>query len=328
MSGGNCTVKEDISGWVIAAVWEQFVVCFIGAICNAVSIWCLLRCQRTGKAVKLQLICIFGLQTAISLVTLPFVTYLYYADFFCLENGVPKQVQFLFSILNSILLQGERLNFMALAVFRAVAVIYPNKYRKLAITKIVVSIQLGILLCIVPPWIILGIIKGFDFSSSSGSVIRLQFRNGSSFHFVRALYGIYYCLPFVVTVVACTFMMIALIRQRQHAKALSKKRQENMDQVASTIRVVLLTNVLLDGPHVVFHLVEDLELATVITHMAFFLHLVLDPAIFVCMNRNYREEILQKTPLVCTAESPHCPWRSCCPPEIDKEPPNEGDSTI
>ncbi|XP_068217481.1 uncharacterized protein [Palaemon carinicauda] len=254
----------------------------------------------------------------ICIATLPFVTYLYYADFFCLENGVPKEVQFFFSILNSILLQGERLNFTVLAVYRCVAVLCPSKYKKLVITKVVISLQVGILLIIVPPWIILGISKGFDFSTMSGSVMRLQFDSGPSFHFVKALYGVYYCLPFIITFGACAVMMIALLRHRQRAKGVSVKRKRNMDHIASTIRVVLLTNVLLDGPHVVFHVLEDFELASIITHMAFFLHLVLDAAIFVGMNRSYRIELQPKATSCAVARVP-CACLPCCPAEADKE---------
>ncbi|XP_064112221.1 uncharacterized protein LOC135219403 isoform X1 [Macrobrachium nipponense] len=299
----NCTVEDHISGWVMVAVWEQLMICVIGSICSAVSIWCLVCCQRTGRAVKLQLICTFGLQICICLVTLPFVTYLYYAQFFCLGITVPKQVVFFFSILNSMFLQGERLNFMVMAVYRVLAVLCPRQYQKLVTMNVAIGLQVGIFLIVVPPWIVLGILKDFDFSGESGSVMRLHFEQRGSSNFVMALYGLYYCLPFIITFIAYTLMIISVIRQNHYVKRRTRRRKKSMDHVASTIRFVILTNLLLDGPHVVFHLLEGFDLATIVTHMAFFLHLVLDPAIFIGMNHNYRREVRNK--LLCSCGPKH-----------------------
>ncbi|XP_068220378.1 C-C chemokine receptor type 8-like [Palaemon carinicauda] len=287
----NCTVDDQISGWVMVAVWEQLTICLIGSICSAVSIWCLVGCQRTGRAVKIQLICTFGLQICICVVTLPFVTYLYYTHFFCLGNIVPKQLAFFFSILNSILLQGERLNFMVMAVYRVLAVLCPQQYQKLATMNVAISLQVGIFLIIIPPWIVLCIVKNFDFSDESGNVMRLHFEQKGSSNFIMALYGVNYILPFIITFIAYTLMIISVVRQNHFVRTHARRRTKTMDHVASTIRFVILTNILLDGPHVVFHLLEGFDLATIVTHMAFFLHLVLDPVIFIGMNQNYRREV-------------------------------------
>ncbi|KAK7079175.1 hypothetical protein SK128_001479 [Halocaridina rubra] len=301
MSVANCTVNENLSGWIFAALGEEIALCVVGAASNLIAVWCLIECQRTGRAIKLQMLCIFSLLLGICIATLPIVSFFYYSRSFCLEDYVSEEVKFFFSILNSMLLQGERLNFSAMAIFRLIAVCRPNNYQKMVTTRVVKLLQLGIFLYIVPPWIVVGVMQKFEISHESGSVMRLNVKDHDSNMFIllTALYGLNYCLPFFITFVAYSTMMIYIAKQNRTVKLRTRISSANtMDHVASTIRIVILTNLLLDAPHIVVHLLQDVELASIITHMVFFCHIVLDPIIFVTMNQNYRQ-ILGKKILKC-----------------------------
>nr|XP_053656275.1 uncharacterized protein LOC128705054 [Cherax quadricarinatus] len=71
-----------------------------------------------------------------------------------------------------------------------------------------------------------------------------------------------------------------------------KKSLGNQDHVIVTINVVVLTNLLLDGPHMMVHLVAKRGIPSFIIHMVFYLHLVIDPVVFVGLNKHYQKALL------------------------------------
>ncbi|KAK8404166.1 hypothetical protein O3P69_000320 [Scylla paramamosain] len=145
----NCTVDEAMAPWVVAAVVNYSIVCVLGSVGNSCCVWCLLQCKRTKPAIKFQLICVFSVMATCSLITQPIVIFIYYNNTFCLYNISPV-VSFSFSVMNSVLLQMERTSFAMVAVNRMVATCWPERHAQWSRLQVVVAVQVGIALYIIP----------------------------------------------------------------------------------------------------------------------------------------------------------------------------------
>lgn len=95
------------------------------------------------------------------------------------------------------------------------------------------------------------------------------------------------------TVFALTIIsLLQLVRQGHRLRPFKRKEGTVNDHVSFTVTVVLLTHLLVDGPHITVHPMPNQPLASIITHMIFYLHLVLDPLILVGLNVHYRRKLL------------------------------------
>lgn len=305
----NCTVDEDLVPWVVAAVVNLGVDSLLGAIGNSCCVWCLLQCKITKPAIRFQLLCVFSLMLACSVITLPIVTFMYYNNTFC-RSFISPEVKFWFSAINSIVLQMERASFATVAVFRMIAVCWPQMYTKWSKMNVVVKLQAGLIVYTVPMWLVYGALTGFKLLPGGGSVMHMSdHRFGSSILYLNiTVYVLYYTVPFLVTLIASIIMIICL---RQQEQILGSVGDSSVDHVVRSTSLVILVNLLIDCPHVIIHMIPDDGVPSVLIHMIFFHHLMFDPIIFIFSNPTYRWAVLrllqQRLPKVCRRVLPQPP---------------------
>ncbi|XP_053646230.2 uncharacterized protein [Cherax quadricarinatus] len=289
----NCTAVTDYPGWVTAATYHKCVIGFLGTIGNSISLWCLVQSASTNKATKFHMIFVFSVLLAICLVTLPSVSVINYISAFCKSRWFREELFISISISSSFLLQLERINFTAIAIFRCVAVWRPYMFHKLSTVTCVLVMEGVLCLYAFLPWI-LGLCLGYDRITYSGKYSSVRFGENSVLHkMVFTWYSVNYCLTFMATLFAYLFMIATIILQEKKL-SVDQRSATTMDHVYFSIHVVILTNLVLDGPHVIVHLLSNQRLASIITHMIFFLHLIIDPMVFVGFNLHYRRAVLHR----------------------------------
>ncbi|KAG0730424.1 hypothetical protein GWK47_028288 [Chionoecetes opilio] len=286
----NCTVDENLASWVMSAVINLGFVSVLGSIGNVYCVCCLYQCKRTKPAIRFQLMCVFSYMLACCLITQPIVSFIYYTSAFCLYPIGPR-VKFLFSTLNSIVLQLERASLATVAVFRMVAVCWPQRQTQWSRMKVVVPLQVGLVLYTVCGWLIYGALTGFMLLHGDGSVMHMNvFNAGSSIVKLNtAVYVLYYAVPFLVTLVASVIIIVRLRRQEQ---VMASGSDPFVTKVVRSTSLVILVNLVMDCPHLVMHLLQDVNIPSVIIHMIFFHHLTINPVIFVATNSVYRQDAL------------------------------------
>lgn len=89
--------------------------------------------------------------------------------------------------------------------------------------------------------------------------------------------------------------------RRQKAEQSSGMRSTWNEQVNFAVGVLILTNLLLDVPHITVHLLDESskDLSFILIHVVYRLHLALDPFIFIGLNSHYRRKILRRVVSCC-----------------------------
>ncbi|XP_042241267.1 C-C chemokine receptor type 8-like [Homarus americanus] len=289
----KCTAEVEYPELVTVSAALKCIISFFGTLGNATSLWCLVQCRKTNPAVRIHLVFVFSVLLGICLITLPGVTFINYISAFCKVESVPQGLRIFFSISNSVLLQIDRINFTAIAGFKMIAVFSPHRYQ--SVTKLMVVV-LEVFICTYAllPWLF-GIFQDFQYATYNGRFMAVDFghRNSTLNNVIYIWYGVNYCLPFLLTLVAYLLMTASMIHQKQNL-GMCAVSASTMDHVTYTLRVVLLTNLVLDGPHVIVHQLQEQRLASIITHMIFYLHLLIDPLVFVGLNLHYRRLLLRR----------------------------------
>ncbi|XP_045119082.1 P2Y purinoceptor 8-like [Portunus trituberculatus] len=284
----NCTVDEAMAPWVVVAVVNYSIVCVLGGIGNICSIWCLYQCKRTKPAMKFQLICVFSLMAACCLITQPVVNFIYYSNTFCLHDISPV-VSFCFSVTNSVLLQMDRTIFATVAIFRMVAVRWPNRYTQWCRLQVVVAVHVGIVLYIVPVWLALGGVMGFQLFREEGSVMDMKNNRGGG-AFTVTIYVLYYAVPYLVTLSASIVIVRRLLQQKQ---VFGNVATSSLDYVVRSTTLIILVLLVMDLPHIVLHTSQNKGPPSVIIHIIFEYHLIVVPIIFVTYNPSHRGAMLR-----------------------------------
>ncbi|XP_045620733.2 uncharacterized protein [Procambarus clarkii] len=287
----NCTIIKDYPGWVIASTYGKCFVSVLGAVGNSMSLWCLVKCGRTNKATKFLLCFFFSILLGVCVVTLPSISFVNHARAFCQYEWVPEGFYITTSIFSTFLIQFERVNFTAISVFRCVAVWEPHVFHKVSRVSIVLIMEAVLAFYVVLPWL-LGVILSHGDVHYDGKVSQVKFGEKSLNDMVYRWYGVNYTTTFLATLLAYILLIVAIVRREKRAG--ERTTDATMDHVSFTIQVILLANLLLDGPHVIVHLLEGQRLANIIIHMIFNLHLVIDPAVFVGLNVHYRSAVLHR----------------------------------
>ncbi|MPC13512.1 hypothetical protein E2C01_006250 [Portunus trituberculatus] len=84
---------------------------------------------------------------------------------------------------------------------RMVAVRWPNRYTQWCRLQVVVAVHVGIVLYIVPVWLALGGVMGFQLFREEGSVMDMKNNRGGG-AFTVTIYVLYYAVPYLVTLSA------------------------------------------------------------------------------------------------------------------------------
>ncbi|XP_047486286.1 uncharacterized protein LOC125037271 isoform X2 [Penaeus chinensis] len=241
------------------------------------SLWCLKTCKKMQTGMKIQLFFFFTTTLAISFVVLPAYAVMDYWRFLCWQGGIiVKLCSFTtYTVLGII----ERNVFTVIATYRMIAVCFPLKYQQWCQRRVVLSIEIAICFCVVLLWAVA------IFTQDLGTV---EINDPSSYALGRVLFYLFLLVPIIITVVAYV-TMIAYMRFKKGP------RNSHRNQVSFGLGILILTNLLLDVPHIMMHLsgVDSMSLPFILIHVIYRLHYALDPFLFVGMNAPYRQKVLR-----------------------------------
>ncbi|XP_063587610.1 uncharacterized protein LOC134764866 isoform X2 [Penaeus indicus] len=245
----NCTIDSSNRGWFTTSLVIQLTTCFYGVIGTSLSLWCLLTCKRIQTGMKIQLGLFFAVLLLLSAMAMPGAVVVEYRSWLCYEEAPTLRIAFVG--LYTIAVALERNIFAGIAVYRLVAVCFPQKYKVLTRWKVVTVVETLICLGVLVLWIPI-------------------------------------------------FLKQMMVR-RYKAKESSGLRPSYNDQVNVAVGAVILTNLLLDGPHIIVHIlgIPSTDLAFILIHVVYRLHTALDPFIFIGLNLHYRRQVLRRAVTCC-----------------------------
>ncbi|XP_068236562.1 uncharacterized protein [Palaemon carinicauda] len=288
----NCTADPYISGWGYRYFVANFTIAAVGAVGNIASLWSLFRCRKTNIAAKIQLGTFFGVQLIVCLLTLPGFSYVKKLALLCQAGDLPMGLKLLFLFTHTLFLPIERINFTAMAIMRLIAVRWPHHYKKFAQVKVVVVLEIILFLYVLSPWLVSFAIELHNmYPIEDQMTVTFSLGKGPTIRNIYLVHGINHLFPTFASLLAYSLMMYTMIRQKQTMGIRNDKNTTTMDHVAYTIRLVILVNLLLDVPHTLAHLMRVSQVPSLIIHSIFYMHLALDPFIFVGMNAHYRKAL-------------------------------------
>ncbi|XP_066976564.1 uncharacterized protein [Macrobrachium rosenbergii] len=143
----------SFQGFIIATTAQNFLLQVLGAIVNALSLWCLWKCRRTGNAIKLQLALVFILLLLLATVILPGEGWINYLDFYCRGEKIRDSTTIFFLLASGFILQLERMNISSVAIYRFIAVKFPQLYKRMTQVKVVAALEVIIFIYISIPYL-------------------------------------------------------------------------------------------------------------------------------------------------------------------------------
>ncbi|XP_037799592.1 uncharacterized protein LOC119594612 [Penaeus monodon] len=163
--------------------------------------------------------------------------------------------------------------------YRMIAVCFPLKYKQWSKWPLVLGIEVSICLSVVLLWVVAIFTQDLD---------TVEVNDPSSYTMGRVLFYLFLLVPIIITVVAYV-TMIAFMRFKGSLRTSHRK------QVSFGLGILILTNLLLDVPHIAMHLsgVDSKSLPFILIHVIYRLHYALDPFIFVGLNAPYRQRVLR-----------------------------------
>ncbi|XP_042875810.1 uncharacterized protein LOC122255648 [Penaeus japonicus] len=280
---GACNVDAFLVRWKAGALGVEIATCIVGSVGSGLSLWCLVSCKRIKSGMKLQLCLFFSLLFLINLVAMPGAAV---AELLAVQcHQFTPTVHLGQVALYTIAATMERNACALLAVYRFAAVCWPHKYQVLS-HQLVVAVLNGIVLGgVMLLWLVVFLKQDLD---------ELDVNNPSLYDMGRELYFGILLTPMVVAFVAYV-AMISVITYRKHSMGEQERERPSMrEQVYFAVGVLIVINLLLDGPHIILHLmgIPSKDLAFIVIHVVYRLHFALDPIIFIGLNAQYRRKVL------------------------------------
>ncbi|XP_063600080.1 uncharacterized protein LOC134776296 [Penaeus indicus] len=271
-----CSVHEN-SNWRYVSLVFEMLICGCGVVGCCLSLWCLKTCKKMQTAMKIQLLFFFTTTLTISFVVLPAYAVMDYWRFLCWQGGIiVKLCSFTsYTVLGII----ERDVFAVIATYRMIAVCFPLKYKQWSKWRVVLSIEVSICLSVALLWAVAIFTQDLD---------TVEINDPSSYAMGKVLFYLFLLAPIIITVTAYV-TMIAYMRFK------GSLRTSHRNQVSFGLGVLILTNLLLDLPHIAMHVsgVDSKSLPFILIHVIYRLHYALDSLIFVGMNAPYRQKVLR-----------------------------------
>nr|XP_027214775.1 uncharacterized protein LOC113807664 isoform X1 [Penaeus vannamei] len=290
----NCTVDHDLAMPFLAYIAVSAIIYAAGTLCNLACVWCLVHCSRTSIGMKVQLGCFFGLLLVQCAVSDPLVMTSLTSGFFC--GSLQPAFRACTLIFGNIVVDLERCHFAAMAVYRLLAVRWPFVYkracelRKVVVSEVVMAISATVT-WVVPLFLKKLELEDLSFLTGNGK------GNPQTYSTIRLLFGLGYFVPLGVSLVSYVAIMITIVQRRRKLQTRDSLpvATARRDQLHFIIQVILVTFILIDVPHTVIHQIYsvDIRLASYIIHFIFSLHLIIDPMIFIGLNQNYRERLVE-----------------------------------
>ncbi|XP_037780577.1 uncharacterized protein LOC119576980 isoform X2 [Penaeus monodon] len=288
----SCTLDISNQGWFTTALVLQLITCVLGVIGSSLSLWCLLTCNRIQTGMKIQLGLFFAVLLLLCLVAIPGAVVIEYQSWMCYREAMATTLEKAFVGLYTIAVALERNIFAGIAVYRLVAVCFPQKYKVLTRWPVVTTVETLICAGVLALWIPVFVRQ---------NVQAVELNNPSTYSMGLELYYVVFLLPIFVCVFAYALLIIVMIKRRHKAKESSGLRPSCNDQVSVAVGALILTNLLLDGPHIIVHIlkISSKDLAFILIHVVYRLHAALDSFIFIGLNSYYRRKVLRRALTCC-----------------------------
>ena len=287
-------IKTGISYFIL-----NFAIAVFGTYWNASALWCLSKCDKTSVAAKIQLMTFFSFQFLVCALSLPGFSYVKLMALLCRAHELSRDVKLFFLFSHTVFLPMERMNFAVMAVMRLFAVRWNRGYKRFVQTRNVVILELFIFAFVISPWIVsffIGLYKRYPIEEQM--TVSFSFGKSPAIQGLYLIHAINHLFPTFVSFIAYSLMMYTMIKKKMmffgRAKTRTSKSLHSttvMENVAYTIRLLILVNILLDLPHTLSHLLKVSQIPSLIIHSIFYSHLTFDPLIFVGMNIHYRNLI-------------------------------------
>ncbi|XP_064121073.1 uncharacterized protein LOC135225663 isoform X2 [Macrobrachium nipponense] len=276
-------------GFIIATAVQNVFLQILGAIVNALSLWCLWKCRRTGNAIKLQLALVFILLFLLATVILPGEGWINYLDFFCRSEKIRDSTTIFFLLASGFILQLERMNISSVAIYRFIAVKFPQLYKRMTQVKVVAALEVIIFIYISIPYLI-GFTQPMTVArfEDGNQYVKFGQRNSTVAKVVYRMYAYNFLIPFLITLTAYSLMAVIILYQKFKTKTLGQT-----DHVTFTIQLIILIDLVLDAPHAIAHFTRAKRSNMTIVHMVFHMHLIIDPLIFLFLNPHNRRVVVE-----------------------------------
>ena len=285
------TIKTGVLYFIL-----NFAIAVFGAFGNASALYCLSKCDKTSVAAKIQLMTFFSFQFLVCVLSLPGFSYVKLMALLCRAHELSRDVKLFFLFSHTVFLPMERINFAVMAVMRLFAVRWNRGYKKFVQTRNVVILEVFIFTFVISPWIVyflIGLYKRYPIEEQM--TVSFSFGKSPAIQVLYLIHAINHLFPTFVSFIAYSLMMYTMIKKKMmffgRASAATGTTTTIMENVAYTIRLLILVNILLDLPHTLSHLLKVSQMPSLIIHCIFYSHLTFDPLIFVGMNIHYRNLI-------------------------------------
>lgn len=256
-----------------------------GAICNVVALWCVFTCTKTRPGVKILLCSMLATTLIMCLTTMPLGIEIVLSELLCDPTRMSIDVLIGLTLLYTIMVQMELFYIAALALLRAIAVWCPQRHT----VEVRVSVAIVVSICIYSIATTLGVLTPFRLDLITDPLTMVA---------VRVIYCFLHSLLPVLFTLACYLSMMIAVRRNKRRLASSQhntKCGRVIDQATRAMLAVFVSNVLLSLPHSIYHVFrpESFTLYLII-HVIFFLHIVVDPFVYVWFNLDHRQRVLGK----------------------------------
>lgn len=245
--------------------------------------WCLLSCKRIQEGMKLQLFLFFSLLFLTNLVAMPGAAV---AELWAVQcRQVSAAAQMALVGFYTIVATMERNAFALMAAYRWVAVCWPHKYKILSLRVVVALLNGFVLGGDVILWLTVFLEQDLD---------TIDVSNPSVYKMGRELYFGILLTPMISALVAYVAVIVVITYRKQFVGVQEGGRPSMREQVSFAVGILIVTNLLLDLPHIIVHLlgIPSWDLSFILIHVIYRLHFAFDPFIFIGANLHYRRKVL------------------------------------
>ncbi|XP_050693415.1 uncharacterized protein LOC126984064 isoform X2 [Eriocheir sinensis] len=295
------------------AVVHNICIAIFGILGNAVALWCVASCTKTRRPVKVLLMSVFVPVLVICVGSRPLVVEIALGLINCDAHRISLTATIAHLFAYSIMAQSELAFIAVIAVVRVAAVWTTGK------SDLKMRVAVTLVLSVIAYSLITGIVI---FGAVVTKRVEGKTRDALSFlyFFLATL------LPVLVTFASYALMIIAVQRNKRRLAATLQQPRAGavMDQATRAMLAVFISNLVFSLPHSIYHLMGTLpHYYSVIFHILFSAHFVVDPLVFIFANLHHRRRVLDLL-AACTQrmtrQLPRPPSRSVSPVTTNSTP--------
>ncbi|XP_047476938.1 uncharacterized protein LOC125030730 isoform X1 [Penaeus chinensis] len=265
---------------VVYGIVHNYLVFVLGTIANSVALWCISRCTKTNVAMKLLMMSVFASLLVICLITRPVMAERLIGILYCDMTRLDLRVLHGFTILYAFCAQFELAAIAVVAVCRAVAVWASNAH--VLRLRVAVGAVVGIFI--------------YSFATSVFLLGPMMANYIKDQEMANVANGVYFFLntfvPIITTMSCYVAMIIAMRRNGRRMAKVQSSHSRVVNNATRGMFAVFVSNLVFGIPHSVYHMLPRPSLSfSIIAHILFYTHFVVDPFVFMYFNHSYRRRV-------------------------------------